>query len=132
MKYNLNQELNWKFSRSSGPGGQSVNKVNSKVELRFDVKNSTLITEDDKAILFDKLQNRINNDGVLVLVSQQSRSQLKNKKIVTERFYHLIESALEPEVKRRPTRTPSSEKKKRLEQKQRRAVQKELRKPPTL
>ena len=75
----FSSEFIFTSSKSSGPGGQNVNKVNTKVELRLDIGNSTLLTDEEKEIILDKLSNRINKDGVLIITSQDQRSQLKNK-----------------------------------------------------
>jgi len=130
MDKDLSSEIRFKASRSAGPGGQSVNKVNTKVELRFDIVNSILLDEEDKQILLQKLKNRISNDGILSIYSQQSRSQLKNKKIALERFYTLIRNALTPETERVPSKPPASLNKKRLVEKQKQSEKKALRKPP--
>ena len=100
----LTTELSWSASRSSGPGGQNVNKVSTKVELRFNVGNSSLLTPEEKALLMDKLAKRINSQGELVLVSQSERTQLKNKVAVTGKFYSLLAAALKPRKKRKPGR----------------------------
>jgi ribosome-associated protein len=83
-------EFQFSASRSGGPGGQNVNKVSSKVELRFNVLNSNLLDETEKKIIQEKLGSRINNNGELIMVSQSERSQLKNKEKVVERFYLLL------------------------------------------
>jgi ribosome-associated protein len=99
----LEAEARYSNSRSSGPGGQNVNKVNSKVEIRFAITSSTILSESEKATLLEKLFNRITIDGELVVVAQDDRSQLKNKQIATERFYCLIETALKPRKRRKKT-----------------------------
>ena len=132
METNFDSEIIFKTSRSSGPGGQSVNKVNTKVELRFDISKSTLLVEEEKLILLEKLKNRISNDGILIIHSQQSRSQLKNKQIAKERFYKLIYDALTPEPERIPVKPPASLNKKRLVEKQKLSEKKAMRKPPGL
>jgi len=75
----LSGEFQFLTSRSSGPGGQNVNKVNSKVELRFDIQNSSLLSEEQKEILLVKLSAKISSEGILSIVSQRDRSQLTNK-----------------------------------------------------
>jgi len=132
MERNFDSELKFKTSRSSGPGGQHVNKVNTRVELRFDIANSALLNDEEKETLIEKLKNKINNEGVLIIVSQHSRSQIKNKERAVEQFYQLINKALTPVKKRKATKTPGHAKKKRLEDKLKRAEIKELRKPPQL
>lgn len=132
MEHKFFSELIFKTSRSSGPGGQHVNKVNTKVELRFDVTNSALLSEEEKEILLEKLKNKITNDGILIIISQHSRSQIKNKEKAIEQFYRLVEKALTPIKKRIATKTPMRVHRKRLENKLKRAEIKELRKPPKL
>lgn len=115
-------------SRSSGPGGQHVNKVSTKVELRFHIMNSGILSEEEKIILLEKLANRITNEGELVIVSQSERSQLKNKEAVIEKFYRLLKKALTPRKKRKVTRPPAESIEKRLEEKRIRGEKKEQRK----
>lgn len=104
-------------SRSSGAGGQNVNKVSTKVELRFSVTDSELITSEEKDIITQKLASRISNDGFFIIVSQASRSQIQNKETVIERFYELFAKALTPVKKRRPTSPSKSSKVRRLDNK---------------
>jgi ribosome-associated protein len=125
---NIETELHYSTSRSSGPGGQNVNKVNSKVELRFYLFLTSLLSDAEKELIFKKLKNRINNDGELILVSQSERTQLMNKKVVTERFYELISKALTLPKKRSPTRPTLSSKVKRLDNKRSRGIVKKFRK----
>lgn len=114
---NLDAELVFSASRSSGPGGQHVNKVSTRVELRFDVLNSKLLTHDEQEIIMSKLAGKITKEGTLVLRSQAERSQYDNKVRVTGNFYKLILKALTPEKKRRPTAPTAGSKQKRLETK---------------
>lgn len=107
-------EFAFQASRSGGPGGQNVNKVSTKVELRFHIANSALLTDDEKVIISDKLINKINNLGELILVSQKERSQLKNKENVIEKFYLLIEKALTPRKKRHQTKPTKASVQRRL------------------
>ena len=123
-------ELHFSASRSSGPGGQHVNKVSTKMELRFHVSSSVLLTEDEKALLTEKLANRINAAGELILVSQSERSQLQNKEKVTEKFYLLLTRALTPRKKRKVTRPSKASKEERLELKRQLSEKKERRKSP--
>jgi ribosome-associated protein len=121
-------ELHFTASRSSGPGGQNVNKVNTRVELRFHVASSLLLLEEEKALLLEKLSKKINSEGELILVSQTERSQLKNKKKVIERFYAMLTRALTLRKKRKATRPSQASKEERLETKRKQAEKKERRK----
>jgi ribosome-associated protein len=132
MTRDLSSEVVFKASRSTGPGGQNVNKVNTKVELRFDVLQSKILLDEEKQRILQKLKNRINKEGVLVLASDQSRSQLKNKILVLELFHELIRQALIVKKKRKSIKISLAAKKKRLESKQRQSEKKVLRKPPNL
>jgi ribosome-associated protein len=114
---NIESEFVFQTSRSSGPGGQNVNKVSSKVELRFNIEASPLLTEEEKRIILTKLANKINKDGVLVIVAQTDRSQLKNKEKVIEKFYLLTEKALTPKIKRIGTKPTRASVERRLESK---------------
>ena len=93
-------ELTFSASRSSGPGGQNVNKVNTRVELRFNIEASGLLNNDEKDLIHKKLKNKINAQGELVVSAQRSRSQLQNKEAAAEKFYKLLEKALTPRKKR--------------------------------
>lgn len=110
-------EFTFQTSRSSGPGGQNVNKVNSKVELRFNISASSLLTDEQKEILLSKLEAKINAEGFLVIVSQRDRSQLANKEDVIQKTYQLIEKALRPVKKRKSTKPTRSSIEKRLTEK---------------
>ena len=125
---NIESEFVYSTSRSSGPGGQNVNKVSSKVELRFSVLFTSLFSGTEKELIFKKLKNRINNEGELILISQTERTQLMNKKVVTQKFYELISEALTIPKKRSSTRPTLSSKIKRLEGKRNRGIVKKLRK----
>ena len=114
---NFQDEFVFQASRSSGPGGQNVNKVSSKVELRFNIAESALLNDDEKAILAEKLANKLNKSGELVLVAQTDRSQLKNRETVIDKFYLIIEKALTPRKKRYKTRPTKASVEKRLESK---------------
>ena len=124
----FSNEFIFQATRSSGPGGQNVNKVSSKVELRFNYQNSALLDEEEKALIASKLVNKINNLGEIVLTAQMDRSQLKNKEIVIGKFYFLLERALTPQKKRFKTKPTRSSIEKRLESKRVRAVLKANRK----
>lgn len=121
-------EFIFSASRSSGPGGQNVNKVNTSVELRFNVKQTILLSDKEKQLVIRALKNRINNEGELVLVSQSERTQYLNKKKVTERFYKIVSDALTIKPERIPTQPTKASDNKRLEKKKRRGTIKKLRK----
>src|SRR5688572_20418884 len=91
----LQSELNFGVSRSSGPGGQNVNKVNSKVTLKFDVVQSKVLTAEEKEVILKKLGAKLTTEGVLILTSQDSRSQFDNKQAVILKFDKLITKAFE-------------------------------------
>ncbi len=110
----LSAEFQFFTSRSSGPGGQNVNKVNSKVELRFDLQNSNLLTEDQKNILLIKLASKITSEGILSVISQRDRSQLSNKEDAIEKLYLLITKALTPVKPRKNTRPTKGSVERRL------------------
>ncbi len=111
-------------SRSSGPGGQNVNKVNSKVELRFNIIQSNILSHNEKQILLNKLTAKLNAEGELIVVSQEYRSQLQNKEAALNRFYTIIRIALTPVKKRKATRPSRRSIEKRLEKKKQHASKK--------
>jgi len=124
----FSKELVYSATRSSGPGGQNVNKVSSKVELRFSIPDSRLLTDAEKQTLQAKLSTKISQEGFLILTSQAGRTQLKNKELVTERFYRILRKALTPVKPRKKTRPSAATREKRLESKRKVAERKELRK----
>ena len=126
----LISELKFKAVRSSGSGGQHVNKVATKIILYFDLNNSNYLDKDQKLKLQSFLSNRINKDGFLILSSGKSRSQLKNKTAVIRRFLNLIAEGLKEDKARKKTRVPHAVNKKRLESKRRISEKKANRKPP--
>lgn len=113
----FSSEFIFQATRSSGPGGQNVNKVSSKVELRFSVADSQLLTNEEKSLIAKKLANKINNQKELVLVAQKDRSQLKNREDVIMKFYRLVEKALTPAKRRIRTKPTKSSVERRLESK---------------
>ncbi|WP_452222364.1 alternative ribosome rescue aminoacyl-tRNA hydrolase ArfB [Lacinutrix salivirga] len=126
----LISELSYKAIRSSGSGGQHVNKVSSKVELQFDVANSIHLSETQKELIISNLSSRLTNSHVLILQCGESRSQFKNKKIVTQRFLDTIEQALVIPKERIETTIPKAVVRKRLTNKKRNSEKKANRKKP--
>jgi ribosome-associated protein len=130
QKKQLETEIVFSATRSSGPGGQNVNKVSTRIELRFSVLNSTVFYDSEKARISLKLKNRINSEGELIITSQTGRSQLDNKEKALEKFFELVEKALTIQKKRLKTSPTITSKLKRLESKKIMALKKQLRKPP--
>lgn len=128
----LIQELTFKAVRSSGAGGQHVNKVSSKIELAFNLPESLVFNDLQKERLLKKLSSRLTKDHVLILQSDESRSQHKNKELVIKRFLDLIENGLKVPKKRIPTKIPKSVIKKRLKSKRQLSDKKANRKKPDL
>lgn len=123
-------ELQYKAVRSSGAGGQNVNKVSSKVVLSFDLKNSQALSEEEKALLETNLSSRLTTDLILILNCDEDRSQLKNKEIVTKRFLELIKKALIVPKIRKATKVPKSVIKKRIKDKKNVSEIKKTRRKP--
>lgn len=128
----ITKELEFKAVRSSGAGGQHVNKVSSKVELSFNIRESQYLTDAEKELLCKNLSTRISKAGVLVLSSGESRSQHTNKEKVIDRFFNLIQKALIVPKKRKPTKMSKAQKVKRLENKQKQSLKKNLRRKPRI
>ena len=124
----LESELTLSASRSSGAGGQNVNKVNTKVTLRWDVGNSAIISAEQKEILIKKLANRLTTDRVLILSAQESRSQLQNKEAALTKLDRLLELAFRPAKIRKASKPSKRAKKKRVESKRKHAEKKQWRK----
>ena len=131
-KDKLITELQYKAVRSSGAGGQNVNKVSSKVVLSFDVKNSKVLSDDEKMLLEMNLASRLTNDQILILNCDEDRSQLKNKEIVTKRFLSIIEQGLHIPKIRKSTKIPKSVIRKRIKDKKNLSEIKKNRKKPEL
>lgn len=125
----FNREITYKGIRSSGAGGQHVNKVSTKIELRFSVKNSFLLSDEEKERIHEKLSAYVNIEGELVITCQESRSQLKNKEIAYRKFIVLLTSALKQQKKRVKTKPSRSVREKRIQMKKMHAEKKERRKP---
>jgi len=113
----LEKEFSFRMSRSSGKGGQHVNKVSTRVELLFDVLNSEILTEREKNLVIKNLAAIISQNGILQIASQDSRSQLRNKENAKAKFFEKLEKALTIEKPRKKTRKPKSLNEKRLKKK---------------
>lgn len=113
----LEKEFSFRMSRSSGKGGQHVNKVSTRVELLFDVLNSEILTEQEKELVIKNLAAIISQNGILQIASQSSRSQLRNKEDAKVKFFERLEKALTVEKPRKKTKKPKSLNEKRLKDK---------------
>jgi ribosome-associated protein len=122
-------ELSFRFSRSGGPGGQHANRSETRVELLFDLSHSPSLSEKQRARAQRKLAPYVDKKGILHLVSESSRSQLRNREEVVERFRTLLRAALKTPRKRRPTKPSRAARERRLEQKKRRGEIKKRRRP---
>lgn len=120
-------EFAFTFSRAGGPGGQNVNKVSSRVTLRFNVMESPSLTDLQKARLLSQLPTRISKDGVLWIVCQETRSQLENRVLAMARFHDLISKALAEAVPRRLTKATKASRERRLAEKNRHSALKKAR-----
>ena len=125
-------ELSFKAVRSSGAGGQNVNKVSSKVVLTFDLLNSQSLSDEEKELSQKKLKSKLTSEGILILNCDEDRSQLKNKEIVTKRFLEIIQKSLIVPKERRATKVPKSVIEKRLKDKSTNSEIKQNRKKPEL
>lgn len=128
----LIKELNFKATRSSGAGGQHVNKVSSKIELFFDIENSTEFSEEEKSLLLKNLAIRLTKENILILTCDESRSQHKNKELVIKRFLEIIKQGLIVPKKRKPTKPSKASLRKKAENKRKQAFKKALRRKPDL
>ncbi len=124
-------ELVFTASRSSGPGGQHVNKTSSRITLRFDLEASTRLSEAQKATLRARLATRLTKDGVLMVHAQKHRSQSRNRERAVERFAELLRDALAEAAPRRPNRIPRGVRRRRLDNKRRRSQTKAMRRAPS-
>ena len=123
-------ELTWRFSRSSGPGGQGVNTTDSRVELSYDVGRSVVLTPAQRERLTARLASRL-VDGVLTVTAEEHRSQLRNREVAHARLGQVLRQALAPPpARRRATRPTRGSQLRRLDEKARRGQTKRLRRPP--
>lgn len=123
-------ELEFRASRSGGPGGQGVNTTSSKVELRWNVDESEALAGWQRDLVHERLGNRITDDGVLIIQASEERSQHQNREAARSRFQALLKEAITPPKRRRKTKPSRAAKRRRLEEKRHRGRIKELRKPP--
>lgn len=123
-------ELVFSTSRSSGPGGQNVNKVNSKVTLQFDIGKSFVLTSEEKEVLFKKLSTHLTKDCVLILAAQDSRSQFQNKETVIRKFEKLLVRAFVKKKARRATKPSKGSVQNRIKKKKQHAEKKKWRQKP--
>lgn len=126
----LLSELKFKAVRSSGAGGQNVNKVSSKVVLSFDLFNSLGLTQEEKELLKTKISTKLTQENILILTSEEDRSQLKNKEVVVKKFLKVIENGLKIPKERKETKIPRAVKEKRLSTKKVIGLLKQNRKKP--
>jgi ribosome-associated protein len=120
-------ELVFKFSRGGGPGGQNVNKVNTRVTVRFDAANSGRFSDEQKGQILKGLASRADKNGVIRVVSQRYRTQKANRRAAVERLEELLRGALKKKAVRKKTRVPEAAKRERLEKKKRRGFLKKQR-----
>ena len=125
-------EVSYKSSRSGGKGGQNVNKVETKIELSFDILNSKNLDENEKERLLEKLSNRINKNGIIKIISQVARSQYLNKLRVNHKIIELLESGLKKEKKRLKTKPTVTSKETRIQEKKLISFKKAQRSKPPL
>lgn len=123
-------ELSFRTSRSSGPGGQHVNKTESRVELIWNLKDSACLDDGQKTLLIKRMGHRLTEDEVLILASERYRSQHRNREDVSERFINLIKNGLVPVKKRRPTKPSRSSVEHRIKSKKIRGEIKRMRRNP--
>lgn len=125
-------EVVWKAVKSSGPGGQHVNKTASKVILQYDIPNSSALTDDEKTLLLKKLSSRLTTEGVLIIESSSSRSQHKNRELGLERLQEVIQDGLKKPKPRKKTKPSKASKLKRLREKKVQAEKKSNRQKPSI
>lgn len=126
----IKEEIEFSTTRSSGPGGQNVNKVNSKVVLRWNVAHSNLLTDEVKLVLKSQLKSKLTSVGDLVIAVQESRSQRENKELAIVKLNHLLKRSLTPKKKRKPTKPTKASKVNRQKEKKLKSEKKQWRQKP--
>ena len=126
------RSVSFKTSRSGGKGGQNVNKVSSKVELIFDLSANEYLNDDEKTLIKSRLENRLDSEGFLHIVSQEDRSQLLNKEKTVAKLLELLKQSLHVQKKRKPTKIPKGVIEKRLKNKAYTSERKKNRSAPDL
>lgn len=126
----LHRELAFSASRSSGPGGQNVNKVNSKITLMFDVARSEILTEEEKDVVIKKLTSHLTKEGVLILTAQDNRSQLENKEAAIQKLDKLLVKAFAKRKVRKATKPSKTAVQKRITNKKQHSQKKQWRQKP--
>lgn len=126
----LASELEFSTARSSGPGGQNVNKVNSKVTLKFNIAQSNILTQQEKDVLLPKLHSRITTEGILLITAQDKRSQLDNKEAVLDKLDDLLKKAFEKKKPRKATKPSKAAVQKRIKSKKEHSEKKKWRQKP--
>jgi ribosome-associated protein len=122
-------ELSFRATRAGGPGGQHVNQTSTRVEIRWQVTASPSLTEKQRERLLEKLSSRIDSRGFIRVVAEERRSQLRNREAAVERLNKLVQAALKTPKPRKKTKPSAAAKRKRLETKRQRSIQKQQRRP---
>jgi len=122
--------LDFSYSRSGGPGGQNVNKLNTRVQVSLDIANCPALSDNQKRILHRRLKNRIDKEGILQITCREYRSQHANRNAAVQRLAELLTNALRPQKHRKPTKPPKSAVEKRLRMKKQHSQKKQLRSMP--